>query len=73
MERVMPTTAEMYARLDKGDDAIAAREKSGKPVPDKWLSEWLALLGTYERAVDAERLVAQQAELFNAPRQSWRV
>lgn len=69
----MPTIAELYSRLDKGDDAIAAREKSGRPVPEKWEREWLALLGTYERAVDAERLAAQQAELFDAPRQSWRV
>jgi hypothetical protein len=49
------TIAELYQRLDKGDDAIAAREKSGKPVPDKWLSEWLALLGEYERKVRTER------------------
>ena len=49
------TIAELYQRLDKGDDAIAAREKAGKPVPDKWLSEWLALLGEYERKVRAER------------------
>lgn len=51
----MATIEELYARLDKGDDAIAAREKAGKPVPDKWLTEWLALLGEYERKVDAER------------------
>jgi hypothetical protein len=51
----MTTIAELYQRLDKGDDAIAAREKAGKPVPDKWLSEWLVLLGEYERKVRAER------------------
>lgn len=51
----MATIAELYRRLDKGDDAIAAREKAGKPVPEKWLEEWESLLRQYERAVDRER------------------
>jgi hypothetical protein len=51
----MATTADLYQRLDRGDDAIAAREKAGQPVPDTWLREWLTLLGEYERQVRAER------------------
>jgi hypothetical protein len=49
------TIEQLVARLHKGDDAIAARERAGQPVPDRWLSEWLCLLRQYERAVDEQR------------------
>jgi len=51
----MATIAELYSRLDKGDDQMIALEREGRPIPDKWLAAWLRLLGEYERKVRAER------------------
>jgi hypothetical protein len=52
------TIEQLVARLHKGDDAIAAKEKAGKPVPERWLSEWFALLAEYERTIDERRQLA---------------